>query len=258
MNKRSFSKFGLILLVSVGLIFFINEHWIQAETKKTVNTASISESVAKKQTKTTSSSESVPPSIQLDVPLVNQMDEPALYNGCEVSSLTMLLQYAGVEVSKNDLAAKLKSVPIIDEDGYMGNPNKAFVGDITGGGEGGLGVYHKPVANLAKKYISKKKVNDITGSSFDDLLKQVAAGNPVWIITTANFVPVDSFETWETAEEDLEITYDMHSVVVTGYDADSIYINNPYGEKDQQLDKADFVAAFEQMGSQAIYLDNTL
>ena len=48
----------------------------------------------------------------------------------------------------------------------------------------------------------------------------------------------------------------MHSVVVTGYDAESIYFNDPYGEKDASMDKKNFIAAFEQMGSQAISLFN--
>ena len=33
----------------------------------------------------------------MDVILYNQMDAPRLYNGCEVTSLAMLLHYSGYE-----------------------------------------------------------------------------------------------------------------------------------------------------------------
>ena len=38
----------------------------------------------------------------LNVPLLNQMDDPRLYNGCEVTSLAMILNYSGIDVSKNE------------------------------------------------------------------------------------------------------------------------------------------------------------
>lgn len=54
------------------------------------------------------------------------MDEPALYNGCEVTSLAMLLQYNGIDVTKNQLAEEIPTVPLIDEEGNYGDPNKAL------------------------------------------------------------------------------------------------------------------------------------
>ena len=47
----------------------------------------------------------------------------------------------------------------------------------------------------------------------------------------------------------------MHSVVVVGSDADSLFINNPYGQKDQEIDRQNFISAWEQMGKQAIYIE---
>jgi uncharacterized protein YvpB len=133
--------------------------------------------------------------------------------------------------------------------GERGNPNTGFVGNMEVGP--GLGVYHEPIFKLAQKYLNAA---DLTNSSFDQLLKEVANGNPVWVITTSSFAPVSEFETWMTPEGTVDITYKMHSVVITGYDSTNIYVNNPYGTKNQKVDRESFIEAWEQMGKQAVVL----
>lgn len=189
----------------------------------------------------------------LDVPLINQMDEPRLYNGCEVSSLAMLLNYHGYETTKNSLAEKMARVPLTYENGLKGNPNDGFVGDLEDGP--GLTVYHGPVFDMAKQYAGDK-AEDITGESIDTLYDYLAQGQPIWVITTVNFAPVDDFETWETPSGIMKVSYSVHSVVVTGFDDNHVYLNNPYGEKNQKVNKENFEAAWEQMGSQAIVIKN--
>lgn len=190
---------------------------------------------------------------KIDVALINQMDAPRLFNGCEVTSLAMLLNYNGLAVTKNELADKIATVPLTYDNGQKGNPHEGFVGSVSGDTPG-LGVYHEPIADLAKQYVASDRVHDISGQSFERVLSAVAEGNPVWIITTSIFSPVDTLQEWETPTGTLEMTYDMHSVVVTGFDQKYIYINNPYGEKEQQLERTDFIAAWEQLGKQALYV----
>jgi uncharacterized protein YvpB len=185
----------------------------------------------------------------LDVPLLNQMDSPRLYNGCEVTSLAMILNYKGISVTKNQLAEAITSVPLQYSNGEYGNPNSGFVGNMENGP--GLGVYHEPIFKLAQKYL---EAADLTNSSFDQLVNEVANGNPVWVITTSTFAPVSEFQSWQTPEGTVDITYKMHSVVITGYDSSSIYINNPYGTKNQKVDRESFIEAWEQMGKQAVVL----
>lgn len=170
----------------------------------------------------------VPDSIKLDVPLINQMDPPKLYNGCEITSLAMILNYHGIEVTKNELANKVKTVPLTYSNGKKGNPNAGFVGDMANGP--GLGVYNGPVFELAQKYVGDRAVN-LTNHSFDEVLEEVGQGLPVWIITTSSFAPVSVFQKWDTPQGKIDITFSEHSVVITGYDEKYIYINNPYGEK---------------------------
>jgi uncharacterized protein YvpB len=194
----------------------------------------------------------IPESFQLDVPLINQMDEPQLYNGCEVTSLAMLLNYNGIKVTKNELADKIPKVPLNYSNGLNGNPNVGFVGDMENGP--GLSVYNGPIYDLAKEYVGDRAVN-LTNSPFTDLLKQVSQGHPVWIITTTTFSPVSDLQEWNTPQGKVEITYSGHSVVITGYDDQYIYINDPYGYKNRKVDRADFIQAWEQMGSQAIVIE---
>lgn len=202
-------------------------------------------------------------SIKLDVPIVNQLDDSnggrALGDGCEVASLAMLLQFAGVKVTKEELQDAMPTVPMVGEDGLRGNPNKAFVGDMAGaaGSQGGYSVYHAPVAALAQDYLLNRsfKVVDLTGQNFTVLLKELASGNPVWVITTTSMQPDLLEEVWETAEGTVRVNWMLHSVVVTGYNDKSVFINDPYGyAQNVPYDRADFEAAWKLMGSQAVVI----
>ena len=242
--------------------FLANDEQAQSTTSEEGTTATVELTSATSETEEMSSGDAIEEEmiekvieeeqeitdILLDVPLLNQMDSPRLYNGCEVTSLAMILQYNGLDVTKNQLAEEVVRTPLNYKNGEYGNPNIGFVGNMEDGP--GLGVYQGPIYDLAQNY--SDNVINLTNQPFSTLLDQVAEGYPVWIITTSTFSPVDEFETWQTPQGEVDITYKMHSVVITGFDSDSIYINNPYGEKNQKLDRETFIQAWEQMGSQAI------
>ena len=199
--------------------------------------------------------------VKLDVPIVNQLDDSnggrALGDGCEVASLAMLLQNAGVKVSKEELQDAMPTVPLVGEDGLRGNPNRAFVGDMAGvpGSQGGYSVYHGPVAALAQQYLLNRsfKVVDLTGQNFTVMLKELASGNPCWVITTTSMQPDLIEEIWETPDGTVRVNWMLHSVVVTGYDDESVYINDPYGyTQNVPYDRKGFEAAWKLMGSQAV------
>ncbi|PFB54238.1 hypothetical protein CN404_10760 [Bacillus thuringiensis] len=165
-----------------------------------------------------------------NVPLIQQL--PELDRGCEVTSLAMMLQYAGVR----------------------GNPNEGFVGNIYTFSESGYGVYHGPLFQLAEKYLPNKAV-DLTGKNIEEIYKRVKAGQPVVMITNATFAPLDAdeFTTWETNSGDVSITYNEHCVVLIGYDKEFVYIRDPLNESlDVKIPRESFEKAWMQMGSQAI------
>ena len=186
-----------------------------------------------------------------NVPLIQQL--PELDRGCEVTSLAMMLQYAGVSVDKMTLANEIKKVDFID-DGVRGNPNEGFVGNIYTFSESGYAVYHGPLFQLAEKYLPNKAV-DLTGKNIEEIYKSIKAGQPVVMITNATFAPLDEaeFTTWETNSGDVSITYNEHCVVLIGYDQESVYIRDPLEDSlDVKVSRETFEQAWVQMGSQAI------
>lgn len=199
-------------------------------------------------------------SVLLDAPIINQL--PELPRGCEVTSLAMLLQYADVDVDKMTLAKQINkdSTPYRSANGkiYYGHPNDGFIGDMYSLSSPGLGVYHKPIAALAEKYLPDSIV-DFTGSDFEEIKKHLSNNQPVWVITNSTFkkLPESQFRTWHTPSGTVKITYSEHSVLITGYDETSIYFNDPLtGEKNKKAPIKDFEESWVQMGSQAITINS--
>jgi uncharacterized protein YvpB len=50
----------------------------------------------------------------------------------------------------------------------------------------GLGVYHGPIAELAKEYLGEHVLN-FTGGTFDEILHHVNQNRPVWMITNTMY-----------------------------------------------------------------------
>ncbi|MED4228045.1 C39 family peptidase [Neobacillus cucumis] len=194
----------------------------------------------------------------LNVPLISQL--PELKNGCEVTSLSMLLLYKGVNVTKMTLASQVKKDPtpyrVSGGTIYWGNPNTGFVGDITGRSIG-YSVYHGPVYQLANRYTNSI---DLTGNSFDVILKQLDQGKPVWVITTSTFatVPSSQWQTIQTPTGPLRMTFHEHSVLLTGYDQNYVYFNDPLANiKNRRVPRTSFINGWEQFGRQAITYGST-
>jgi len=192
----------------------------------------------------------------LDVPIISQL--PELPRGCEVTSLAMLLAHAGVTVDKMELAFNIKKdeTPYEKKDGkiYFGHPNNGFIGDMYNRNNPGLGVYHKPVFELAEQYLTGRML-DLTGEEFFTIENHIANGFPVWVIINTKYEPLpdSAFVTWHTPEGPIQITYHEHAAVITGFDTKYVYVNDPLTlEKNKKIPKEAFIKAWVQMGRQAI------
>lgn len=196
----------------------------------------------------------IPKSATISAPIIKQ--HPELPSGCEVTSLAMLLQYAGVNKSKMDLASEVHkdSTPIVySKDGKIqswGNPNTGYVGDMTGE-EKGFAIYHTGLFPLLQKYIPTAK--DFTGANFEDMEKQVSEGIPVVIWTTIEFIEPKNWVTWETPTGPITTTFSEHAVLLVGFDESNVYVNDPInGKSNFKVDKAQFIKVWDAMGRQAL------
>ncbi|PWK13462.1 C39 family peptidase [Tumebacillus permanentifrigoris] len=195
-----------------------------------------------------------PASVILPVPILQQ--RPELYNGCEVTSLAMLLNYAGQPVSKLELARKIRKDPtpeVVDSAGRTvrwGNPELGFVGDVTGNRRG-YSVYHGPIADLLDQYLPDRAV-DLTRASFDNVLDTLATGKPIVVWVTEEFAPTNDWVTWDSPSGRVRATFREHCVLLTGYDANQLTLNDPLDGTRKQVDRANFQRAWEQLGQQAV------
>lgn len=193
-------------------------------------------------------------SIHLNAPVLRQY--PELPRGCEVTSLSMLLHYHDMNVDKMTLANQIKKdttkYSVKNDRIYFGDPHQGFVGNMYNLSKPGYGVYHKPIASLAKKYVGDRVI-DMTGGSFFEMLVHLNAERPVWVITNTTYkkLPTSAFQEWHTPNGKRFITMKEHSVLVTGYDKKYIYFNDPLG-RNKKAPINDFREAWVQMGKQAI------
>ncbi|MDR1688633.1 MAG: C39 family peptidase [Clostridiales bacterium] len=188
-----------------------------------------------------------------NVPLILQ--NPELPRGCEVTSLAMLMNFCGIKTDKISLSEKIKrdTTPRETKNNkiYWGNPNNGFIGDMYDFSKPGYGVYHKPIYELLLEYTPQAK--DLTGCEFEEIKTSVANEIPVWVIINATYKPLykTAFQTWHTPDGEIQITYREHSVLITGYDSEYVYFNDPLGARDKAEIEA-FIQCWRQMGSQAV------
>lgn len=193
-------------------------------------------------------------SVLLDAPVIRQY--PELPRGCEVTSLTMLLQFLGIDKNKLDLAAEMKRDPTplrLNSNGsiaYWGNPNSGFVGEVTGAGKG-FGIYHSALFELMRQYVPTAK--DYTREPFEKLEQQLREGIPSVVWTTINYKVPDKWVVWDTPIGPIQTTFMEHAVLLVGFDEQNVYVNDPLSSKSKiKIDKTQFIETWEAMGSQAL------
>lgn len=191
----------------------------------------------------------------LDVVLIKQ--NPELKYGCEVTSLAMVLNYAGVNTDKMDLYRSIQKDPDpIRRAGNgdilnWGNPADGFVGDMTGRTPG-YAVFDKPMEVLVNQKLPGRAIN-LTNQPFERVLEHVSAGYPVVVWTTGDYRLPDRWEAWNHGQELIKTPLDLHAVVLVGYDTDYVYLNDPLSAKKQvRVDKEQFIESWKALQSRAI------
>ncbi len=183
---------------------------------------------------------------------------PELPRGCEVTALSMLLQYHDPTMpDRFALAKELTeySAPFQRTSVYQVDMKEAFAGSMYNFKEPGLGVYIEPISLLARRYLGSRAHN-ITGAEFSQLLTLVSHGLPVQIIISdmAAAVPSSLKTSWHTENGYMEITYREHSVVVVGFDSAFVYYADPLTGGVERSARKAFEEGYLSFGKQAMVI----
>lgn len=201
-----------------------------------------------------------PASHRMDVPLVSQL--PELYNGCEITSLTMALNYKNIDIDKITLANEMikdTTEIVYNSDGGIevwGNPINGFVGDVTKSSNIGYSIDPTPLIPTIEKYYEEGYIN-LTGSSLSDIEKTLANNSPIVAWITVNFKDDVEWVTWmDKNNNEIKATFSTHAVTLTGFDENYIYYNDPLtNEKDNRVSKSHFMKVWDMMGRKALALE---
>ena len=238
----------LLMILGVGLFLFFWNDQLPALSNNTVDKKQIQ--LADQESTETD---------LLDVPLENQQSGAIpLENGCEITALSMLLNFYDYGTTKNQLADLLNYVPLYENEelAIHGNPHEGFVGNIYEGYDA-MGAAVEPIAEVAEQIITgDHSIVASRETPFSMLEQLVQQGVPVWVVTTVDFqVPTEEdFRIWQTTAGEVEISPLCHAVIITGMDQEYIYVNDPYGYKNRIVNREDFETIYATMGSQSLYL----
>ena len=200
-----------------------------------------------------------------NVPLIGQSKLPT---GCETCSATMLLNFYGYKISETTFADKyLVKKPFGYSNGsYTGpDPNCAFVG--TPYSSNSYGAYAPIMVKCMNKYLSDKsyKAVEISGKSLEYLSgKYVAQGQPIMVWATINMSPSFKTTTWRVNYTDENAKYKLgsyytwtageHCLLLTGYDKDYYYFNDPWTNARTRYSKSLVNTRYNELGKQVVVM----
>lgn len=194
------------------------------------------------------------------VPVLCQWDDYP--SGCECISTTMLLQYYGYNISPDDFIDEYVPTGFLVEnaDGSLSGPDtsSAFIGSPYS--EDSLGCYPPVMAYAAGQVLSGgNRAVDTTGTALDSMIRNYIVYNKPVLIWATMYM----WETFTTYEWTVEGAADYspyedgdtcswianeHCLVLTGYDKDYYYFNDPNFTYPVRYEKALFEQRFEEIG----------
>jgi len=195
---------------------------------------------------------------KVDMPVEVLMQNPELPNGCEITSLTAVLNYKGYGVSKTEMADKyLPKEPFVRKgDRLIGaNPYKAFAGnprEISG-----FFVYAPPIVEATNHYLKHvnedPRAKDVSGSTMKELLRYLDKGIPVVTWVTLDLSKPKLNYSWYLSDtgENFIAPINLHAVVLKGYDTKNVYYMDPL-QGNLARSMVDFFQSYYELGMHAV------
>lgn len=175
---------------------------------------------------------------------------PELPTGCEITSLTSVLNYYGINVKKETMADDyLKKGDGSYYKMFLGNPRDA----------GSFGCMAQPIVDAANLYFKKNnvsmKASNVSGVTFDKILEYVSQGVPMIVWNTMGMAPAYESQTLTLDGREYTWIAPEHCVVVVGYDLDNneVYVADPMAGMVTRNLKT-FEERYNSLKRQAVYV----
>lgn len=189
-----------------------------------------------------------------------QRQTPELPNGCEVTSLAMLLTAAGYPVDKVTLYEQYlptESFQILETGRVGPSPEAAYAGDAAST-TGGWYCFEGPVLAAGNAWLNTNgglvAMRDLTGLTQAELDALLTAGVPVvaWVTRGYTQPLYAGYFSWILPDGTVYVPYDnLHCVVVTAKSADQYQIADPLAGW-QSVSAQMFWDSFSSMGCRAV------
>ncbi len=194
-------------------------------------------------------------------PIILQI--PELPTGCEVTALTMVLQYYGFDVEKTTMAAEY--LPTVDEMFYYGEDGTLYGTDLqqyfigNPFTEDGVVCGTGAIVTAADTYLndqgSDMQAIDLTGSSPEELYGLVSQDIPVIVWVTIGMADREVNGSWYTEDGTyIDWSTSDHGAVLIGYSEDLVTIADPISGE-TEYDREQFESVFESRSCQCVILE---
>ncbi|MGC9333561.1 MAG: C39 family peptidase [Anaerolineae bacterium] len=182
-------------------------------------------------------SQTRPPEVRLNVARQKQSRNLS----CESSAASMAAQYHGLSLSETEILTALPQ----DENPYLG-----FRGNVDGptGGIMDYGVYAGPVQQVLNE--AGLRVTAIEGG-LEEIRAALARGNPVvaWLTYKCQ-VSTPTIEV--IGDQTVTLVPYQHVVVLTGYNPDGMWANDPWDGQEDFYSNSDLRRAMAYLGNMAL------
>ena len=193
-------------------------------------------------------------------PILEQF--PELPTGCEITAMTMVLNYYGYQVDKMEMA--LHYLPTVEANFYVNESGMTigpdmrqyFVGDPT---DAGYICGNTAIETAANRFLfdvgSSYYAKALTGVSPELLYQEIDQNAPVVVWVTINMEDREETEGWYLEDGTyMEWSSNDHGAVLIGYDETTVTIADPiYGKV--TCSRGHFEQIFQERGSQCVILD---
>lgn len=185
--------------------------------------------------------------VSLDVKVIYQY--PDMPSGCEITSLTMVLNYMGIDVTNDYMADNY-----LDSSTY--NMFTSFVGSVYN--DNSFGCYAPVIVNAANKFFSDRELDyeavNISNSTRDQIIDILSDGRPVIIWNTEDMKTTYA-KTYTIDGNSFEWMTNEHCVVLSGYNEQENTVEVADSITGKVVRDADtFFQRYNDVLSQAVYI----